>query len=70
VRGVARVIEEGPDRRRFELEPTDPAAGPIAVETPRPLQYQYRGLEVMERLEELELGRVVATLDLDYVLSA
>lgn len=70
VRGVARVVEEGPDRRRFELEPVDPASGPIAVETPRPLKYEYRGLEVKERLEELELGRVVVTLDLDYVLSA
>ncbi len=70
VRGVERVVEEGPDRRRFELEPVDPATGRIAVETPRALQYEYRGLEVKERLEELELGRVVVTLDLDYVLSA
>ena len=69
-RGVARVVEEGPDRRRFELEPTDPTASPIAIETPRPLAYEYRGLEVKDRLEELELGRVVVALDLDYVLSA
>jgi hypothetical protein len=70
VRGVARVVEEGPDRRRFELEPSDPAASPIAIETPRRLAYEYRGLEVKDRLEELELGRVVVALDLDYVLSA
>lgn len=70
VRGVARVVEQGPDRRRFELEPVDPAAAPIAIETPRPLAYEYRGLEVKERLEELALGRVVVALDLDYVLSA
>jgi hypothetical protein len=70
VRGVARVIEDGPDRRRFELEPAEPGGERIAVETPRPLGYEYRGLEVKDRLEELALGRTVVKLDLDYVLTA
>ncbi|HUS67393.1 MAG TPA: hypothetical protein VMZ28_22805 [Kofleriaceae bacterium] len=70
VRGVARVIEDGPDRRRFELTPADPDGEVVAVETPRPLAYEYRGLEVKQRLEELALGRTVVKLDLDYVLTA
>jgi hypothetical protein len=70
VRGVARVVEEGPDRRRFELDRIAGANAPAVIDTPRALPYEYRGLEVKDRLEELELGRVVVTLDLDYVLSA
>ena len=42
----------------------------MIIETPRGLPYEYRGMEVKERLEDLDLGRVVIKLDLDYVLSA
>jgi hypothetical protein len=70
LRGVSRVIEEGPDVRRFELAPADPAAAPVVVETPRELPYAYRGLEVKERMEALELGRAVLSLELRYVVKA
>ena len=70
LRGVARVVERGPDDRRFELAPVDPDAALEVIETPRQLEYAYRGMEVKERLEELELGDVVAQLDLRYVLTA
>lgn len=70
LRGVARVIEHGPDDRRFELLPADAAATAEVIETPRSLTYAYRGLEVKERLEELGLGEVVVELDLQYVLTA
>lgn len=70
LRGVGRVIEDAPDARRFELLPADPAAAPVAVETPRELPYAYRGLEVKDRMEALELGRAVLELDLRYVVTA
>ena len=70
LRGVSRVLEDGPDVRRFELLPADPAAAPVAVETPRELPYAYRGLEVKERMESLELGRAALALDLCYVVKA
>ena len=70
LRGVARVIELGPDDRRFELMPAAPDASREVIETPRHLDYSYRGLDVKNRLEELELGEVVARLDLEYVLTA
>jgi hypothetical protein len=70
VRGVARVLEDGPDRRRFELTPADPASPVEVVETPRPLAHEYRGVEVKRRMIELELGRPVVELDLEYVLTA
>ncbi len=67
--GVARVVEEGPDQRLFELTPT---AGHDAqtIRTPRGLPYAYRGLEVKDRMEQLELGRAVVALDLKYVLKS
>jgi hypothetical protein len=70
LRGVARVIEDGPDARRFELTPADPAAQPMVVETPRELRYTYRGMEVKERMEALDLGRAVLALDLRYIVTA
>ena len=69
LRGVARVVERGPDDRRFELVPAEPGAPVEVIETPRHLKYAYRGLEVKERLEELDLGEVVVELDLQYVLT-
>jgi hypothetical protein len=70
LRGVARVIEEGPDARRFELAPADPAAPAVVIETPRELRYTYRGMEVKERMEALDLGRAVLALDLRYIVTA
>lgn len=69
-KGVARVIEDGPDKRRFELAPAGDDAEAAVIETPRGLPYEYRGMEVKDRLEELDLGRIVVKLDLDYILSA
>jgi len=69
-RGVARVIENGPDDRLFELAPADPAQPAVTVQTPRKLAYGYRGLEVLERMEELELGTAVVKLDLEYVIKS
>ena len=65
---MARVLEDGPDQRRFELVPADPAADHPVIATPRHLGFAYRGLEVLERMAALELGRVAAKLDLRYVL--
>jgi hypothetical protein len=70
LRGVARVIEQGPDDRRFELLPASPDQPVEVIETPRNLRYAYRGMEVKERMEELDLGRAVVKLDLEYVLTA
>ncbi len=70
LRGVARVVEHGPDDRRFELAPASPDAALEVIETPRELEYSYRGMEVKERLEELELGDILVKLDLQYVLTA
>lgn len=69
-RGVARVIENGPDQRLFELEPTDPNSEPIRIEAPRDLEFAYRGLEVKDHMERLELGEAVVRLDLKYVLES
>lgn len=69
-RGIGRVIEHGPGSRQFELVPVDPDAPAKLIETPRGLPYAYRGLEVKERLEQLDLGDIVVELDLLYVLTA
>lgn len=66
--GVVRVIEDGPDQRRFEIETSDGAAP--AVRDPRELAYGYRGLEVKQRMEQLGLGEAVVQLELKYVLTA
>lgn len=70
LKGVARVLDDIPDGRRFELIPTDPGAPVQVIETPRHLPYTYRGLEVKERMEALGLGRAVVKLELEYVLTA
>lgn len=70
LRGVARTVQAGPDDRRFELLPADPNAAAETIVTPRGLKYAYRGLEVKQRMEELDLGRAVVKLDLKYVLTA
>ncbi len=70
LRGVARTIETGPDDRSFELLPADPNAPAERIVTPRALEYSYRGLEVKERMEQLDLGHAVVKLDLKYVLTA
>lgn len=69
-RGVARVIDNGPDDRLFELAPADPAAPVEVVRSPRQLKYAYRGLEVKERMEELGFGTAVVKLDIDYVIKS
>jgi len=66
--GDVRVIEDGPDRRRFEIAPAGGGGAPVIAE-PRELPYGYRGMEVKARMEQLGLGRAVVQLDLKYVLS-
>lgn len=68
--GVARVIDDTPDGRLFELSSADGAREPRIIETPRALAYSYRGMEVKERMEELDLGKAEVKLDLEYVLTA
>jgi len=70
LRGVARTIQAGPDERTFELMPADPSEAAEIITTPRELKYSYRGLEVKDRMEELELGKAVVKLDLKYVVTA
>jgi len=70
LRGVTRVIQRGPDDRRFELAPADPTHEALVVETPRDIPSAYRGMEVKERMEQLNLGRAVVELELAYVLTA
>ena len=67
IAGVRRVIEDGPDMRRFELESAGGGPAPTIAD-PRDLAYGYRGLEVKQRMEELGLGRAVVQLNLRYVL--
>lgn len=70
LRGVARTVQIGPDDRRFELMPADPAADAPVIVTPRALEYSYRGMEVKDRMEQLDLGEAVVELDLKYVVTA
>lgn len=63
--GVTRVVEEPGGARRFELQLT---SGARVIEDPRELPYTYRGLEVRQRLEELNLGALVVELRPLYVL--
>ena len=67
--GVTRVFDDGPDQRRFELRPLDPEAPPQIISTPRDLDFSYRGLEVLERMEELALGSAAVRLDLKYIVA-
>lgn len=66
IRGVARVLEDGPDARRFEL--LRESGEPLVVESPRELPYAYRGLEVVRRMVELGLGDPVVELRPLYVV--
>lgn len=68
--GVAKVHEEGPDQRIFELQSTDPSVANERIEALRNLPYKYRGMEVKDRMTELELGTPVVKLDLRYILKA
>lgn len=70
LRGIGRSVQLAPDDRRFELLPADPAADTQLITTPRALEYSYRGMEVKQRMEQLELGEAVVKLDLKYVVTA
>lgn len=59
---VASVIELGQDERFFELKFNTDGVRQIISEV-RDLPYAYRGMEVVERVEELGLGYAVARLD-------
>lgn len=65
--GVAKVHEEA-ENRIFELQSTDSTVMNENIDTPRDLPYSYRGMEVKERMSELDLGQAVVKLDLRYVL--
>ena len=67
-RGVARVVDGEPDERRFVLEPTNSSDEPTIIAAPSELSYGYRGMEVRDRMESLNLGTAVIELDLKYVL--
>ncbi len=66
--GPATVEAEAPDRRSFALATGDPAAPREVISDPRGLSFGYRGQEVRERMEALDLGRAVVRLELRYVL--
>lgn len=68
IEGVARVLQKGPDNRRFVLISKNPHDTADIIETPRGLPYGYRGMEVKDRMESLGLGRATTKLDLKYVL--
>jgi len=68
LRGEVKVIERGPDDRSFELPTVDPDAPPATINEPRDLEFGYRGQEVKELMEALDLGQAVVRLDLKYVL--
>lgn len=63
---VGRVLEDGPDQRRFELIRKD--GGVEIIENPRAQAYGYRGLEVLDKLSELDLGDLVLESDVRYVV--
>src|SRR5262249_4428351 len=52
--GVARVLEDGPDARRFELRKADGTTE--VVDSPREKAHGYRGEEILERMRALDLG--------------
>ena len=63
---VRGVIDDGPDRRRFELERVD--GGTEVITDPRSQAFGYRGLEILDRLSSMELGELVVTTDVQYVV--
>jgi len=66
VERVDGVIEDGPDQRRFRLLKKDGET--LVIENPRAQSYGYRGLEVLDKLEELELGELTYEGDVRYVV--
>jgi len=64
---VAKVHESA-ENRVFELQSADSAIENQRIDTPRGLPYTYRGMEVKERMSDLDLGQAVVKLDLRYVL--
>jgi hypothetical protein len=63
---VEEVIVDGPDRRRFALRRTDGLTE--IIENPRSQSFGYRGLEILSKLEELELGDLVLETEVRYVV--
>jgi len=63
---VARVLEDGPDARRFEMERSD--GGTEVISDPKAQAFGYRGLEIVERMRELALGDLVLEADVRYVV--
>lgn len=66
IRSVRRVIEDGPDSRRFELERLDGSTEVIT--DPRAQAFGYRGLEILDRLAKMRLGDLVVETDVQYVV--
>ena len=64
--GVRRVIEDGPDQRRFEMGRTDGTTETLT--DPRSQAYGYRGLEIIDRLRDLGLGDLVLESRVEYVI--
>jgi len=58
---AVETIGQRDEERRFRLEPLDGGAAAL-VATPRDLVPDFRGREVLERVQELELAEVAATL--------
>lgn len=65
-RGVARVIVDGPDERRFEMDRVD--GGREVIRDPKSQAFGYRGLEILDRLRELDLGTAVVESEVKYVV--
>lgn len=63
---VSRVVQDGPDLRRFRLKLADGTL--VEMENPRDLRYMYRGDEVRAMLQELDLGELRVQLRPLYVL--
>ena len=52
--GVAEVIEDGPDQRRFVMKRRE--GDTETITDPRSQAFGYRGLEILDRMAELQLG--------------
>jgi hypothetical protein len=63
---VDGVIEDGPDQRRFRL--LTKAGEVLEIDNPRAQAFGYRGLEVLDKLEELQLGELTYEGDVRYVV--
>jgi hypothetical protein len=62
IKDVLSVIDNDQDERYYELEFFE-GEGKQIIKSVRDLPFAYRGLEVLERVNELKLGKVVAQLD-------